>query len=253
MKHAAVLLLLLPLWLHALTFHELQSTSQVRITAPSVEEVRNIGRYVNACFLLVDEALGVQGEPRSLVTVEEKTEAARVHCEELSVTFGQGAGMLEFTEAVMRVLLMRRSQDMFAGRGAGGPLCQFMAAGLAHRQTMRVRNAWGDAPNLDYLPARFLYSNGIFPDLHKLMTAPVPVDFTNLFQIYAMHCDLLITALEHLTSTKGGPRRKNTFLRELLEMDAFGRAPAEAANFVLASHLPKGTAFSTVLVEVMVL
>jgi len=221
----------------ALSFTEKVPSANLRVRAPSIEEARNIARFSSGCFLILDENLGIEGIPRQTVEIISNGTDGPCVRDDLTITIGKQTSVLDFSYQVLRAMVQRRIGDLFPqAKGKGkGPLVCFLSAALAHRYSMKIRNASGIALDLDYLPAQYQFSNNYFPDLLLLLSAPVPPEFTALFQCYAMHCDLLLYAFDktNLKSKK--------LCRRMLEMEAYERPPAAAASFLLTSALPEGT------------
>jgi hypothetical protein len=86
----------------------------------------------------------------------------------------------------------------------------------------------------DYQPARHAFAMDHFPDVERLVTAPVPVTEPRLFRLYALHCDILLLALQTV------PPEGESFPRRLLELEAYGRDTVAALLFLLAPSFASG-------------
>ncbi|MDD4539401.1 MAG: hypothetical protein PHT80_10340, partial [Lentisphaeria bacterium] len=85
---------------------------------------------------------------------------------------------------------------------------------------------------LDYQVANQQFVRRHFPRVDELLLSRLTPDYSELFQLHMLHCDLLAGCFELLTATHG------QIFRELLELTAHGRPLVEAVGYVLQNHQP---------------
>lgn len=113
------------------------------------------------------------------------------------------------------------------------PSATWLAAALVARE-LTVDPSRPGRLTAYYEPIRAGFRMGIFPDVGRLATQPVPVDQPVFFRFYAMHCDLLAATIQ--AARLPG---ENPFAR-ILDMEAHGRETATALAFVLQPAFAEG-------------
>ncbi len=231
---AAALLVLLGLACRAATFSETIPGSRLRVSARTVEQARQIGRYVDTCSTVADQFLDLRSQPdQTLAVLVVDQDAERAGADPLRIEYGDGDGVMEVTYRIMRGLLARRNRELTGRPSEQAATTNWLAAALTNRVVMHGQGRLG-AYEPDYQAARQQFSQRHFPQMGILLQGGVTPEVPALFQLHMLHCDLLAACLATLPAPRG------EVFRKLLEMEAFGREPVEACAFVLSDYLQPG-------------
>ncbi len=126
----------------------------------------------------------------------------------------------------LTLLIRRTAAEIIPAKGAAIPSVGWLSAALYHRIVTD-----GKELTSHYMPdfrhARRLYAKGSFPDFARLVDSPLTPDDGILFEVYALHCDVLATALDNRVSDR------QSFFRHVFTLEHYGRRPSDALAFQL--------------------
>ncbi len=221
-----VLLLFAAFAVHAVTHTESIHNTRIRVTTEDRSLSKALVRYVDRCSDSVDMVLECRTSPPKRNVFIVAGTCAEEKQRELEYRFDESTDMLGLTAGVMRVLVKRRSRELFGKYGTERSL-DFISAALAYNFMMRMRTE-GNIVDYDYQPALHQFTEGFFPEGMSLFTRPVSPDMPWLYRLYAMHCSLMIRCLRTLNGN---------MVRSMLEADA--KADNEDGNAVIALFFEK--------------
>jgi hypothetical protein len=209
---------------------ETMRARQLQVKASSAARARNVALYAANCAALVDDFLRCTTQPKSLLHLHEQ---GVENDGELSylVEFAIDERMDAVTWRLMQTLVLRRAQEMGYKVPAEAAVLRWLAAALTNRMVMGGRGVRG-IYELDYQVANQQFVRRHFPRVDELMLSRLSPDFSELFQLHMLHCDLLAACFEFLPATTG------RIFRQLLELTAQGRPLVEAASYLLESYQP---------------
>lgn len=212
--------------------------ARIRVLADSEPTAKAWERFAAACAADVTDLVGPGPEPQRLIRLYagERRPGPEAEADPFSLAADPAEPLEAVTHRLVRALLRRR----FLGPGERTPppmpSSEWVAAALTNRILFGNRERYGCfAP--DYEPARYAFQRGLFPDVARLVTHPVPPQRTVLFRLYALHADLLALCLEEGV----GPGA----VRRVLELDARDRTPVDAVSFVAQDAFEPGETLQT--------
>ncbi len=207
-RAVAVMLLLACLRLSAVNYYTDEVNSgncrlSVKCTEPVM--VNSLGFYCARASMLVDTVLCVKEIPKRRLRVLEVVEGGETgdkkRDESFQVLYSVGEAEVDFALDLFRQLVRRRLLPY--GMPVDKPFLSAVTAGICHRY-IRGRQSLSGYYEPDYEIARNQFMRKEFPKLDVLLSNPVPSNQRYFFELYMMHCDLLLLALESLQGTKGG-------------------------------------------------
>ena len=220
-------------------YTEVLQAGRVRVKATTELRCRAVGFFVSRCSDRVDRMLGISGQPSKRLTViesigtddEEDGEDDGEKSSVYRVRFRPDMNNVEVVHSVIYALIMRRElelpKDMDGVREIPAPsrrtkretpTANWLAAGLTHRILVEEMGGVG-LMSKDYEVVRNQYSLREFPSVDMLLGGGIDVDFRPLFELYMLHCDLLLLSLETLRGSQ------TDLLRQLLQGERAGREP----------------------------
>ena len=233
-RKLAILLLLAIVQAHALTFKETRRASKIRLNALTLSTAESVAHYVTTCAALVDKTLATDGTPEDYIDLEETGISEPIPTDSNGkIYFNENTELQVFTFRILRALIQRRQRELFGTNKPLSELTDFLAAALTFRRITSMVSAGSNA-DWDYSAARRQFEMNSFPNAEILLCKPIHPLHTLFFQLYAMHSEILLKALEQL------PQKRGTVLKSLLEMEAFGREATESVRYVLSNALPMG-------------
>lgn len=142
------------------------------------------------------------------------------------------------TWRLMQVLLLRRAREMGYNVSADAAVLRWLAAALTNRMVMGGRGIRG-IYELDYQVANQQFVRRHFPRVDELLLSQLTPDYSELFKLHMLHCDLLAGCFEML------PVSRSQVFRELLDLAAHGRTagqnqPAKSAETSAGAAVPAG-------------
>jgi len=209
---------------------ETMRAKQLRVKAWSATRARNVALYASNCASLVDDFLRCPDQPDALLHLRERgvTETdSRLY----ALEFTADERMDAVTWRLMQVLLLRRAREMGYNVSADAAVLRWLAAALTNRMVMGGRGIRG-IYELDYQVANQQFVRRHFPRVDELLLSQLTPDYSELFQLHMLHCDLLAGCFEML------PVSRSQVFRELLDLAAHGRPLVESAGKVLQKHQP---------------
>ena len=250
-KALVIGLLLLASQLPAASYYtEVLQSGRIRVKATTEQRCRAVGFFVSRCSERVDRLLGITGQPsKSLTVIEAMAEDEAEEKEKNSiyrVRFRPDMNNVEVVYSLFYALVMRRelelpkeqesSEDISALFSMGKretPTASWIAAGLSHRVLMEEMGGVG-LMSKDYEIARNQYSLRDFPDIDMLLGGGIDIEFKPLFELYMLHCDLLLLSLETLRGSQ------LDLLRRLLEGERSKLDPLAVFDDVFRKYYPDG-------------
>ena len=213
---------------------EVLSDHHVRIRAASAAEAKQWKRLVAACISEVDSVMGDGGSPEAMLSLrvgESRPSAAMP--DPLRVYAGPDDPLLCVVHGLAKGLIGRRVMTSADGEMPVLPSLDWIGAAVVHRLLFGNRESRGFFEP-DYQPARHVFASGHFPDVERLLTGSIPPCQPRLFRLYALHCDILLLALQSI------PEIGESVPRRLLELEAFGRESIQGLSFLLSPRLTEG-------------
>lgn len=143
----------------------------------------------------------------------------------LNLHFSALTGISVIAHGLCRALLIRACGE--PSRGTLQPdALDWLAAAAAGRVIYARWDVLGQ-PMPDYQPLRHMFSRGAFPKVEALLMLPVAPTRAEFYQLYSLHCQLLLEAIRAEDEDPG------RHLGRVLAMTARGRTAAAAVEFVL--------------------
>ena len=224
----AILIVVFGAELYCATHTESIHNTKIRLSTSDQNLSRNLSRYVDRCSRRVDDILEC-GEPHQRYVVICQKNCAKGKPRELEYRFDDNIDMFCLTSGIMRVLLLRRSREMF-GAVASGPALDFLAAGIAYSFMMRMRLE-GAFTDYDYQPALCQLESGFTPNAKDLLCHPMSTEMPWLHRLYAMHSCLLMGCFRSI---------KVNVPRMMLEASSKGIGIDDIVEECICRQLPDG-------------
>lgn len=222
---------ILPVAVYGITFRDNKRLQRIRVATSSTEQTQAVGDFAVSCSNLVDKLLAIADPPVEYIDIEEtEDDIDSIIKSDNFIHYNAKTQFHELAFYLVKTLIRRRSKELFGKSSESTELTDFLASALVFRKIMEVSS--NGAYDWNYLPAREQFDNGFAPKAEMLMTSPVSCEYFFLFQIYAMHCSLLLHGLEKI------PCKPGDVARRLLEMEAYGRSPEETVRFVSSTMFP---------------
>lgn len=209
---------------------ETMRAKQLQVKAWSAARARNVALYAANCASLVDDFLRCPEQPKALLHISERG-VAKSDDLLYALEFTADERMDAVTWRLMQALLLRRAREMGYKVPIEAPVLRWLAAALTNRMAMGGRGIRG-IYELDYQVANRQFVRRHFPRVDELLLSRLTPDYSELFQLHMLHCDLLAGCFELLPAAHG------QIFRELLELTAHGRPLVEAVGYVLQNHQP---------------
>lgn len=207
--------------------------ARLRIVCESEAMTAAWQRFALACIADIEEFAGPSASPARALTVRfgpRATDASRAS-EPFTLSFTPEDPMEVLAQRLVGALLRRRFVDAADTNLPVMPSVPWLAAAFSNRILFGNRERYGRFMP-DYEPARFAFQRGCFPEVARLLAAPVPPERVVPYRLYALHCDLLALCLTESTDAD--------VVGRLLQLDAHGRPPLESLAFVLQEALQTG-------------
>lgn len=232
-------------------YTEVLQAGRVRVKATTELRCRAVGFFVSRCSDRVDRMLGITGQPSKTLTVieslgmddEEESEKNSIY----RVRFRPEMNNVEVVHSLVYALIMRRELEMPKEMEGVGeipspsrrakretPTANWLAAGLTHRILVEEMGGVG-LMSKDYEVVRNQYSLREFPSVDMLLGGGIDVDFRPLFELYMLHCDLLLLSLETLRGSQ------TDLFRQLLQGERVGREPLMVFDETFGKYYADGT------------
>ncbi len=233
-------------------YTEILHAGKFRIKATNEQTCRSVGFFASHCSDFVDRFLGISGQPTRQITIVELSsfDDDDETTSRYKVTFGGGKSDTQVIYSLISTLLYRRVQELKdnallddkdmvgiipspqrSKKGLERPIAHCVASALTHRIASRIMP--GKLLTADYEVARNQFAKNEFPEVDKLLAEGIDADFGSLFDLYMMHCDLLMLSLETL---KGSQRKR---IQDLLIDDFNNLDPIEAFDKAFATYYEK--------------
>ncbi|NLG14468.1 MAG: hypothetical protein GX561_09755 [Lentisphaerae bacterium] len=233
-------------------YTEVLHAGRFRIKATNEQTCRSVGFFASHCSDFVDRFLGISGQPTRQITIVELSsfDDDDETTSRYKVTFGGGKSDTQVIYSLVSTLLYRRVQELKDDRlqdgdgmvgiipspqrskkGQERPIAHCVASALTHRVAGRTMP--GKLLTADYEVARNQFAKNEFPEVDKLLAEGIDADFGPIFDLYMMHCDLLMLSLETL---KGSQRQR---IQNLLIDDRNNLDPIEAFDKAFATYYEK--------------
>jgi len=211
---------------------------RIRLSADTEPVTQAWERFALSCVADVEAFAGVTAEPTRWlrIRVGQAPAAGEARPEPFTLMVAPGAGLEEVTQRLIRLLLQRQFTPAGDANPPLMPSSGWLSAALANRILFGNRERHGHFLP-DYEPARYAFQRGAFPDVERLMTHPVPPEQAVLYRLYAMHADLLALCLNETAGADA--------VGQLLALDARGRQPMEAMEFLAQGALRPGETLQT--------
>lgn len=207
-------------------FTDVVHTGQCRISVKctDINLLNGLGFYGARCSRLLDTVLGIKEKPLYRIQILELVEGGETlgrRDDMVQIGYRVGGNELEFAHALFRALVSRRLEQLTGQEPKTGGFMEVLTAGLCHRY-VRGRHALSGYYEPDYEMARNLFMRGEYPKLEGLFLGGMPLEYRAFFELYMMHCDLLLLSLETLTSRHG------EILQELAKAEQSGESLVDA-------------------------
>lgn len=209
---------------------EVMHAKQLRVRASSALRARNIALYAANCAALVDDFLRCPSQPEGMLQISERG-LSEQQDRARQVEFLPDERMDAVTWRLMQAMLSRRAREMKYQVADDAPVLRWLASALTNRMIMGGRGVRG-IYELDYQVANQQFVHRHFPRVDELVMSALSPEYTDLFQLHMLHCDLLVGCYELLPAARG------QVIRELLELSAKGRPLVESLRDVLQSYQP---------------
>lgn len=185
------------------------------------------------CAEEVNGLLRVRESPEPVVTITIAEKASESGSDPFQLRFGPELSVPQATDAVVRALLLRHARVLQRGNVRPVENLDWLAAAVTNSVLFSGRQFLGWAAP-DFQPARASFLAGEFPRISALFKLPVSPERQAAYRLYALHCHLLVLALQSAS------RPPNSTLYRMLELLAHGRDPVEAATFLLRDQFGAG-------------
>ena len=227
----AILIMAVCVEMYGVTHTESIQNTRLRVSTQDASFSRALSRYADRCARNVDETLQCDAPPQRNVIISQES-CAKGKQRELEFRFKDEADMLYVTSGIMRVLLLRRSRELF-GKTASGPAVDYIAAALAYSFIMRMRME-GSFTDYDYQAALSQSGKGFVPLGQDLICHPMNPEMPWLYRLYAMHSSILMICFRTLNVNMS---------RMMLEAASKGNDIQNIYDNVVCKNLPAGASF----------
>ncbi|MBP5638029.1 MAG: hypothetical protein J6X55_00995, partial [Victivallales bacterium] len=178
-----------------------QNNCRLQIKCTEVHLVNNLGFYCSRASALLDKILGVKDIPKRKLRVLELVEGGdtgeKSGDDVFQVCFRVNEEELDFSHRLFSELMRRRLFPLCKGGVVTKPFFEAVTAGVCYRYT-RGRQALSGYYEPDYEIARNQFMRKEFPKLNVLMGNSVSPKQRYFFELYMMHCDLMLLVFETL-------------------------------------------------------
>jgi len=207
--------------------------ARIRVDCSSEALTKAWQQFAAACVADTEDFAGRSADPLRTLTVRfgERAATDSRRAEPFALSFAPEDPMEVVTAQLVSALIRRRFVAAGAANPPVMPSTPWLAAALTNRILFGNRERYGHFLP-DYEAARFAFQRGNYPEVARLVEAPVAPERTVVYRLYALHCDLLALCLSEATDT-------GVFAR-LLELDARGRPPMESLTFMVQDKLAAG-------------
>lgn len=247
----AVYLLFMATGLPAVSYYtEVLQAGRIRVKATTELRCRAVGFFVSRCSDRIDRILGIAGQPSKTLTVIESMETDDEEEGEKNsvyrVRFRPDMNNVEVVHSLIHALFMRRELELPKDMEGVGeiptpsrraksetPTTDWLAAAVTHRILMEEMGGVG-LMSKDYEVVRNQYSLREFPSVDMLLGGGIDVEFRPLFELYMLHCDLLLLCLETLRGSQ------TDLFRQLLQGERIGREPLAVFDEVFGKYYAMG-------------
>lgn len=212
--------------LRASVTEELDS-QHIRVRAATEADAKAWARFVALCSQEVQDAMGGVLRSDAPISVRIGEHPPPGPSDPLRIYVPDRTDLLGVTHRLAKSLLARHALGAPDRTVPVTPSVEWLGAAIVHRVLFGNRESRGFFEP-DYQPARHAFAMDQFPNVLRLVTVPVSASEPRLFRLYALHCDVLLLALQTVPS--GG----ESFPRRLIELEAYGRDTAAALTFLLA-------------------
>ncbi|NMA46751.1 MAG: hypothetical protein GX945_09335 [Lentisphaerae bacterium] len=209
---------------------ETMRSKELQVKAWSAARARNVALYAANCASLVDDFLHCSDQPKSMLYISERGLSGAEN-RSYTLEFTADERMDAVTWRLMQVLLRRRAREMGYKVPVDAAVLRWLASALTNRMVMGGRGVRG-IYELDYQVANQQFARKHFPRVDELLLSRLSPDYSELFQLHMLHCDLLVGCFERLPAPHG------QIFCELLELAAHGRPLVQAASYVLQNYQP---------------